>query len=159
MSDALTLSFTRHIKAKPATVWRCWTEEALLKQWFAPKPVVTSGAQLDPQPGGAFKTVMQVPDHGEMAGDPGCVLVADPAARLVWTNALGPGFRPNPIGTGPMDFAFTAEILMAEEDGGCRYSSTVWHATAEAAKAHESMGFYDGWGTAADQLEALAQSL
>lgn len=159
MSGETTLAFHRTIKARPETVWRCWTEPDLLKQWFAPEPVVTTLAELDPVPGGAFRTVMQVPDHGEMSGDPGCVLVADPARRLVWTNALGPGFRPNLLGTGEMDFAFTADISMAPDPEGCAYDVKVLHATPAGAAAHERMGFFQGWGTAADQMAALAMRL
>lgn len=157
--DDLTLSFTRTIAASPNAVWRCWTEPDLLRQWFAPAPVVVTLAELDPQPGGAFRTVMQVPDYGEMAGDPGCVLVAEPAVRLVWTNALGPGFQPNVLGTGEMDFAFTADIRMASTSEGCQYDVSVLHASRDGAAAHERMGFFTGWGAAADQLAVLAASL
>ncbi len=159
MTDDLTLSFTRHIKASPANVWRCWTEPDLLKQWFAPAPVITTEAEIDARPGGGFRTVMEVPEHGTMAGDPGCVLLADPAARLVWTNALGPEFRPNAMGDGPMDFAFTADIRITPAEGGCTYDVTVLHATDAARAVHESMGFFDGWGSAADQMAALAAGL
>lgn len=159
MTDDLTLTLHRHIKASPQAVWRCWTEEDLLKQWFAPDPVVTTVAELDPRPGGGFRTVMQVPEMGEMGGDPGCVLLAEPAARLVWTNALGPEFRPNPLGNDPGSFAFTADIRMSAKDGGCDYHVTVFHATPEGKKTHEDMGFAQGWGTAAKQLDVLAQSL
>ncbi|MDP5358966.1 MAG: polyketide cyclase, partial [Paracoccaceae bacterium] len=33
------------------------------------------------------------------------------------------------------------------------------HRTAEACKMHKDMGFFDGWGTVATQLEAYAKSL
>jgi uncharacterized protein YndB with AHSA1/START domain len=33
------------------------------------------------------------------------------------------------------------------------------HWNAETRKEHEEMGFHEGWGKAADQLEALARSL
>ena len=33
------------------------------------------------------------------------------------------------------------------------------HWSADARKQHEEMGFYHGWGKAADQLEALAKAL
>lgn len=157
--DELTLHFNRLIDASPANVWRCWTEPALLTQWFAPAPVVTSEAEIDPRPGGIFRTVMQVPDHGEMAGAPGCILVADAERRLAWTNALGPEFAPNVVGTSDMDFAFSADIRMTPEGQGTRYDVTVRHATAAACKVHQDMGFYDGWGTAADQMAALATTL
>lgn len=159
MSDDLTLSFTRRLAASPANVWRCWTEPDLIKEWFAPKPVETTEAEIDPVPGGGFRVVMVVPEHGEMRHPAGCILVADPGRRLVWTNALGPGFRPNRIGDGPMDFAFTAEIRLEPDGDGCRYTATVSHATKEATEAHERMGFHDGWGAATTQLEQLAGSL
>lgn len=159
MSNELTLHFTRQIAASPANVWRCWTEPELLKQWFAPRPVITTEAEIDARPGGRFRTVMEVPEHGRMAGDPGCVLLATPAQRLVWTNALGPEFHPNAMGDGPMDFAFTADIRMSARNGGCHYEVSVYHATPAGAETHKNMGFYDGWGTAATQMEAVATHL
>ena len=48
-----------------------------------------------PDPGGVFRTVMRGPD-GEEGGGAGCYLEVVEGVRLVWTSALGPGFRPNP---------------------------------------------------------------
>ncbi|MBS1301227.1 SRPBCC family protein [Loktanella sp. SALINAS62] len=159
MTAAHDLTFTRTLSATPAQVWRCWTEPDLLMQWFTPRPVTTTSADIDARPGGIFRTVMQVPDHGEMAGAAGCFLVADPERQLIWTNALGPGFRPNALGDGPMDFALTARIDMAPAPGGCTYTATCTHATPQAAQTHADMGFHDGWGAATTQLEALARRL
>jgi uncharacterized protein YndB with AHSA1/START domain len=45
-------------------------------------------------------------------------------------------------------------------DGGkTRYTARARHWTAEAKTEHEAMGFHEGWGKAADQLEALAKTL
>lgn len=160
MAKETTLSFTRHLAASPSAIWRCWTEPELLKQWFAPKPVEVPVAEIEPYPGGRFRIVMIVPDHGTFDNAPGCILVADPGRRIAWTNALGPEFIPNALGDGPMDFAFSADITMREaEGGGCTYVVNVHHATEASAKAHAQMGFYDGWGTCADQLGQLAASL
>ncbi|SEN02468.1 Uncharacterized conserved protein YndB, AHSA1/START domain [Loktanella fryxellensis] len=159
MTNDTTLTFTRTLAASPAAVWRCWTEPDLIRQWFAPRPVVTTEVDIDPVPGGTFRTVMEVPGHGTVAGDAGCILVADPARRLVWTNALGPQFQPNRMGDGPMDFVFSAEIQIAPAPGGCTYTATVRHATPQAAAAHCDMGFFDGWGTATAQLEEVATAL
>ena len=154
MTYDLTLS--RDIKASPSTVWRCLTEPDLLKQWFAPKPVTITRIIVEPHPGGTFKLAMQVPDHGLMDEDAGCVLLAEPDRKIVWTNALGPGFRPNSIGTGEFDFAFTAVMEITPTEDGCRYTATALHATEAGMKTHEKMGFHDGWGTTADQLAELA---
>ena len=153
-----TLSFTRDLKARPEALWRCWTEAALLMQWFTPVPVKTTQAVIEPRPGGRFFTVMDIPGAGETQGE-GCVLVAEPGRRLLWTNCLSQGFTPQKIGSGDFDFGMTAEILFAPLADGCRYTANVLHATPEDAQKHSDMGFFTGWGAATDQLEALAASL
>ncbi len=157
--DALTLVLDRQIAVPPETLWRCWTEADLIKQWFAPKPVKTISAEIDPVPGGIFNAVMQMPGHDPMDAPSGCVLVADPAKRFVWTAALGPGFRPNPPFENPEDFAMTADIRFFANEGGTRYVVRALHGLARHKIAHEKMGFYGGWGTAADQMAALAATL
>lgn len=157
MTD-FSLSLRRDTRASAAALWRCLTEPELLRQWFAPKPVEVKHVELDPRPGGAFRVVMLVPEIGEMDGGYGCVLLAEPEARLVWTSALGPEFVPNaPPAEG--QFAFTADIRLTPIEGGCTYHATAHHATAEARDAHAAMGFEEGWGTAADQLAELAATL
>ena len=54
----------------------------------------------------------------------------------------------------------TAIIAFADDpDGGTTYTATARHRSVEARQEHEGMGFFDGWGTVATQLEAYAQSL
>ena len=152
------LVLTQQTNANAAQLWRCLTEPDLLKQWFAPAPVTVTEAQIDPTPGGGFRTVMEVPGMGTMDGGWGCVLLVDPHKRIVWTSALGPGFAPNPAPTDGA-FAFTADITLTETATGCTYTATVLHASAADRTAHEQMGFFDGWGSAAQQLGALAVTL
>jgi uncharacterized protein YndB with AHSA1/START domain len=42
---------------------------------------------------------------------------------------------------------------------GYQSSLTPLNGTTEAKAEHEEMGFHEGWGKAAEQLEALAKSL
>ena len=147
------LELIRHLAAPPAKVWRCWTEPALIEQWFAPKPVVTRDVSIDLRPGGSFKSTMDVPDHGAMVGH-GCILDVEPGRRLVWTDLMQGGYRPNDGA-----FGFTAFILLEPEGEGTLYRALALHRTAEQRKGHEEMGFHDGWGTAAAQLDALALTL
>jgi uncharacterized protein YndB with AHSA1/START domain len=95
---------------------------------------------------------MAGPD-GERSEGTGCVLVADPGHRLVWTSSLGPGFRPLPATD--EGFVFTAEVSFVAAEAGALYTATVRHATAEDATTHAEMGFEAGWGAALDQLVAL----
>jgi uncharacterized protein YndB with AHSA1/START domain len=84
---------------------------------------------------------------------PGCVLVVEPQRRLVWTDALGPLFRPN------MEAFMTADITMEGVSGGTQYRALVRHKNPEDRARHEAMGFLEGWGTCLTQLEALAMQL
>ena len=154
-----SLTLNRRLKASPGQIWRCWAEAPLLTQWFTPRPMEVTEAEVDPVPGGRCRVVVKVPGQGPIKGDPGCILVAQPARRLVWTNALAPNYRPNVIKDGPGDFALTADIRMEPDGRGCLYSVAVTHAREKYMKAHADLGFHEGWGQATDQLESLAVTL
>ena len=93
-------------------------------------------------------------------GIPGCVLEAIERKRLVWTSTLGPGYRPNEMGEGCESFPFTAIVTFADAGNGkTLYKAVALHKNAADRETHENMGFHDGWGTVAGQLEEFAQSL
>jgi uncharacterized protein YndB with AHSA1/START domain len=54
---------------------------------------------------------------------------------------------------------FTAIITMDDEADGTRYIATVMHPDAATKDRHEEMGFFQGWNTCIDQLEAFARAL
>lgn len=151
MSD-LDLVITRRLKASPARVWRCWTEPRLLEQWFAPKPVIVKNAVIDLRPGGESSSTMVLEDGTEFPLM-GCYLVVEPERRLVFTDCLGPGFRPRP------EAFFSAEILMEPDGTGTHYTARAIHGSAENRQKHEEMGFFDGWGTVITQLDEFAMNL
>lgn len=147
------LVLDRILNAPPAALWRCWTEPKLLEQWFCPKPWYVTDAVLDLRPGGEFSTVMHGPE-GEEFPNNGVVLEVVPGEKLVTTDAFLPGWIPSgrPF--------MVAQITFEDAgDGKTRYVAKAMHWTSEAKAEHEAMGFHDGWGAAADQLEALAQTL
>lgn len=156
----LDLSFTRIVDVPRSLVWRAWTEPELLKPWFCPLPWKTIDCEIDLRPGGIFHTTMQSPEGQEFPNS-GCYLEIIPQTKLVWTNALLPGFRPSPptatCGSEDANFMFTAMIELADHASGTRYSATVIHADEAGCKKHAEMGFEGGWGTALDQLVALVK--
>jgi uncharacterized protein YndB with AHSA1/START domain len=141
------LVISREIAVPPEAVWQAWTEPEQVRKWFTPRPWTTPECEIDLRPGGVFRTVMRGPD-GEESGGTGCYLEVIPHERLVWTTTMGPGLRPNP----PEDLAFTAIISMDPTASGTHYTITLMHSTEAGARRHEEMGFFDGWGTAVDQL-------
>jgi uncharacterized protein YndB with AHSA1/START domain len=147
------LVLDRILDAPSTSIWRCWTEPELLKQWFCPKPWFVSDVRMDLRPGGEFYTVMNGPE-GERFENPGVLLEIAEGERLVFTDAFVPGWRPNgkPF--------MVAEVRFEDAGNGqTRYTARAMHWNAETRKEHEEMGFHEGWGKAADQLEALARSL
>ncbi len=150
----LDLRLERIVTVTPEQLWSGWTSPHLLTRWFTPAPWVTVAAEVEPVPGGIFRTVVRSPDGDETDGA-GCVLAAEPGRRLVWTNALGPGFRPVELDEG--DFPFTVELAFTPVTGGTgtTYLAVARHGTAATAAAHDRMGFHDGWGAALDQLLAV----
>ena len=146
-----TLVIERVLQAPRAAVWRCWTEAALLKQWFCPKPWIVSEADLDPRPGGRMNCVMEGPD-GERVVLPGCWLEVIPEERLTFTDAFTEGFVPqaNPFMTGFVR-------LTDHPGGGTAMSWGARHASEEDRNKHIEMGFEQGWSAAAAQLEELAR--
>lgn len=148
----LDLQIERLIQASPETVWRCWEDPALFKQWFTPKPVAVIAVDNDLRSGGRAYNVMRLPDGSEMEND-GCFVHVERARRLVMTDGMRQGFRPMP------SVFMVADITLTPQDGGTLYHAHVMHAQADAKREHEAMGFASGWGTTLDQLDALARTL
>ncbi|GAB4361642.1 MAG: SRPBCC family protein [Bryobacter sp.] len=147
----LDLLLERYVEVPPALVWRAWTQPEHLKKWFCPAPWSVSEAEIDLRPGGIFRTVMQSPE-GELFPNVGCYLEVEPERKLVFTDALLPGFR-------PADKSFMTAIVTLEPQGqGTLYRAVALHNSAAAREQHEAMGFHHGWGKALDQLVELAQS-
>jgi uncharacterized protein YndB with AHSA1/START domain len=161
MSNETDLVLERTLDAPLELVWKAYTTPEHLKRWFAPRPFEITELELDLRPGGIFRFRMVGPDGFDTGhGVPGCVLEVADGRRLVWTSALGPGFRPNEMGEGCEAFPFTAVTTFSDAGNGrTHYKAVALHKDAADRKTHEEMGFHDGWGTVAAQLEELAKEL
>ena len=146
------LSLTRLIDAPRDKLFRCWTEPALIVQWFTPPPWKTIHAESDVRSGGSSLIVMQGSDGTERPNR-GVYLEVVKNEKLVFTDAYTSAWVPSgkPF--------FTCILTFEDEGGKTRYSARALHWNAEDSKAHEAMGFHEGWGIATDQLEALAKTL
>ncbi len=147
----LDLVLERVVDVRPELVWKAWTEPEHLKQWFTPKPWETVDCEIDLRPGGVFSVTMRSPEGETMPADPGCYLEVVENRKLVFTDALGPGYRPK--GAAFM----TATVLLEPEGSGTRYTAIAMHADPEGKLKHEEMGFLAGWSSALDQLVELVK--
>ena len=161
MTQQTDLVLERTLDAPIELVWKAYTDAEHLKQWFAPKPYEISECELDLRPGGIFRIRMVGPDGFDTGhGNPGCVLEVAEGEKLVWTSALGPGYRPNDAGEGCESFPMTAIVTFADAGNGkTAYKAIALHRNLADKETHEKMGFHEGWGTVAGQLEDYAKAL
>lgn len=147
----LDLVLERVVDVPAELLWQAWTTPEHLKEWFAPRPWSTVDCRIDLRPGGTFYTVMQSPE-GQEYPSAGCYLEIVPNEKLVFTNALEPGYRPaeNPF--------FTAVVTFTPASGGTRYRAIAMHRDPAGREQHEQMGFHEGWGMCLDQLVEWAKT-
>jgi uncharacterized protein YndB with AHSA1/START domain len=147
------LTLTRVLAAPADKLFRCWTSPELLPQWFCPPPWTVSHAEMDVRTGGNSVITMRGP-NGEEVVNPGVYLEVVENQRLVFTDAFSSAWVPS-------EKPFMVGILTFEDlgDGTTRYTAVVRHWSVADRETHEAMGFAQGWGIAADQMEALAKTL
>lgn len=152
LDPTLDLVLTRDLNAPREVLYQCWTTPEHLVQWFVPKPHKVTACELDVRPGGACNTTFDV--EGKLMENKGVYLEVIPNEKLVFTDAYSVGWKPAPD-------PFMTAIVTFEDlgNGRTRYTAIARHRTPDTARAHKDMGFFDGWGTVATQLEAYAQGL
>lgn len=148
----LDLILERVVDVPRELVWAAWTKPEHIVHWFAPKPWTTTDCEIDLRPGGILSFTMRSPE-GKDFPNIGCVLEVVPQERLVWTDALLPGYRPS---AKPF---FTAIIALEKQGKGTRYTATAIHRDEAGRKQHEEMDFYEGWGQCLDQLVAYSKTM
>lgn len=152
LDPRLDLIVEREVQASAQTAWAAWTQPKHLRQWYAPHPAEIADCEIDLRPGGIFRFVPRTPDgvdHPVVC----CYLVVEAFSRLVWTNALLPGFRPAPTGF------FTAVMTLEPRGEYTLCTAIAMHRNPEDCRQHAAMGFSDGWGTVLEQLAAFAPTI
>lgn len=155
-TNTTELVLERVVDVTPEQIWDAWTQPEHITKWFTPAPWSTPEAETDVRPGGIFRTVMCSPE-GERVDSSGCFVEVDVNRRLMWTSALGPGYRPN-------DFSEGRFPVHCGAHPGTR---GWWHQVHRNRHPrergdrtnHENMGFVEGWGAALDQLVAYMKSV
>lgn len=142
------LSITRYIAAPTAKVWDVMVNRQ--EEWWCPVPWHAKIERQDRRAGGICEMTFHGPD-GEREPQNGIYLAWDEGCRFATTDAV----------TGDLQCAgpFMIGIWeVAPEGDGTRYTATARHWTEEACKQHADMGFEEGWGACADQLQALCEA-
>ena len=62
MAERPSLTLKRRLKARPATVWRAWTDPERIMSWWGTKDAQTLAADVDLRVGGCFHIGFRTPD-------------------------------------------------------------------------------------------------
>lgn len=143
MMDAVTdkpsLTLKRRLKARPATVWRAWTEPGQIMQWWGTRDAETLVAELDLRVGGRFHIAFRTPD-GERHDVGGIYSEVVLHERLVFSWA----WRTTP--------ERESQVTLTLKSDGDGTILTLHHALFFDEKARDD--HRDGWSEALDRLEA-----
>lgn len=148
----LDIQIERIVPTTRSQIFKGWTTPELLEEWFCPKPWKVTKAIVDLKPGGRFYTMMKGPNPGEENGIEGCFLEIVKDEKLIWTDTMTEGFRPN-------EKSFmTGMLLLEDHPQGTKYTARACHKNAADRKMHADMGFEQGWNAVLDQLIELMKT-
>ncbi|TCM79197.1 SRPBCC family protein [Rhizobium sp. BK068] len=143
------LILVREFDAPREKIFKAWTDPALMKEWFVPRPWTPSDVEVDLRPGGSNLIVMRSPE-GQEFPNRGVYLEIVENEKIVFTDAFTSAWVPS-------EKPFFVGIIVLEDlgNGRTKYTAKARHWTAADKEQHEQMGFHEGWGKCADQLAEL----
>lgn len=146
------LQIVREMDVPADKLYKAWTTPERMGEWFCPQPWKVTEARLDVRPGGSCFFLMEGP-NGEKAPNYGIYLEVVPNRKIVTTDAYTSAWVPS-------EKPFMTAVVEFEDlgNGRTKYTATAYHWTEEDKNAHQQMGFEEGWGIVAGQLEQVAKT-
>jgi uncharacterized protein YndB with AHSA1/START domain len=147
-----TLTITRTINAPRELVWKAWTNEKLMTEWWGPRGFTSSGCKLDPRPGGVFEICMDHPDFPNHWSKGEFVEVKKPE-KIVFTS------RAFIDESGKAKLETINTVTLEEIGGKTKFTlhAMVTKATPEMKPALDGMN--QGWNETIDKLANLLETL
>jgi glutathione S-transferase len=140
-----SIEVRRTIRAPRQRVFDAWTKAEEVKAWHAPGPLTVSLAEIDLQPGGAYRIHMREPDGKEHRAS-GVYLEVDPPKKVVHSWGWD-GDHPVKNSTVTLEFF----------ERGDATEVVLTHAGITDAK--ERVDHQSGWRSIIDKLEARYSSV
>jgi uncharacterized protein YndB with AHSA1/START domain len=140
------MTIVRVVDAPRHLVWKAWTEQQHLAQWFGPKGFTNPVCEVDLRVGGSMRITMQSPDGTLYPMIAVYDEVIEPE-RLVWTTTVEHDDN--------VSFEIRQVTTFADRDGKTELTlqAFVLRSTPESADALGGMEI--GWSMSLDKLEAL----
>ena len=141
--DKRTLTLERTFLAPIELVWEAWTQPEHISQWWGPKGMNTKIVEHNFKVGGKWQYTMAMPDGSEFIAD-GIYSVIVELEKL-FSSA---NFK-------PMTAGVEIRAFFRKNGDKTDFTFKVIHPTEEYCKQQEKMGFYNGWGSTFDRLDAF----
>ncbi len=141
-----TLSIEKTFNAPLKLVWEAWTQPEHVIKWWAPNGMGIKVIEHNFNVGGKWKYAMPMPDGNEFISEG--VYIEIVAFEKIVTSA---DFK-------PMTENVELQVLFEANGDKTNFTFKVIHETEAYCKQQEEMGFYNGWGSAFERLEAFVTS-
>jgi uncharacterized protein YndB with AHSA1/START domain len=86
------IATTRVMNAPPETVFRAWTDPAILQEWWGPAGFTNTFYEFNPVAGGTWKFMMHGPEKGNYPNEVIFLKVEEPSL-IAWERISQPHFR------------------------------------------------------------------
>lgn len=142
-----TLMLEKTFNAPVKLVWEAWTQPEHIVGWWAPQGMKIKVVEHNFREGGKWKYTMPMPDGSEFISE-GVYKEIIQHKKIV-TSA---DFK-------PMTAGVEMHILLRAEGDKTHFTFSIIHPTVEYCRQQEKMGFYNGWGSAFNRLDAVVSAL
>ncbi len=163
-STSETFTISRTVSAPRDLVWRVWTEQEHLKNWWGPKGFTMLSCTVDLQPGGQFLYGMKNEQGVEMWGKWVFLEITPPeffSYILSFSDADGGTTRHFASETWPLHMRCTVNFTEAEGKTTINLTNCAVNATPEESATFNGGrdGMRIGFGSTLDQLDTYLASL
>jgi uncharacterized protein YndB with AHSA1/START domain len=146
--------------AKPARVFKAWTDPQQLAQWWGPREF-TGSCEMDFRGGGAFRITMHATD-GTLYPMTGAFREIIEPTKLVWVQSCVDHppewhelINKNVPGGSDVLNDVVVTITFEEQQGKTKLTVRMHFDSAEDRDALVKFGMHDGWSQSLDKLKEL----
>jgi uncharacterized protein YndB with AHSA1/START domain len=139
-----TLQLQRTVAARPARVWRYWTDADLIRRWWSPEHFIVVECDAKPVPGGLLRIVMAEGDATRYTAVGRYLALEKPRALSFELAPLGPDGKPL--------FSAVHRIRLTPQPRGTRIRFEIRIDDATPAAAPAIAGLRPGWKQLLDKL-------
>ena len=147
------VEISQDMPVRPEAIWVCWSDPALFETWFCLQSEQLLLAQVDIQPGGILRVKKRI-QNGLTVDSTSCFLQAELEGTIIFTDALGAGFHPN-----PRKQVSTVSFVWEKCPTGTRVTVRALHDIDSNRGVQEGKNFTSYWARLLAQLSTQAANV